>query len=67
MKQANTNQIPRLRTSRTLNFESLENRRVMDTGFGAPTACPLADDTPALELIQTSRGDIKIDADGWGD
>ena len=63
MKQANTNQIPRLRTSRTLNFESLENRRVMDTGFGAPTACPLADDTPALELIQTSRGDIKIATD----
>ena len=63
MKQANTNHISRLRTSRTLNFEFLENRRVMDTGFGAPAACPPADDTPALELIQTSRGDIKIDAD----
>ena len=63
MKQDNTNQTPRLRTSRTLNFESLEHRRVMDTGVGAPAACPPADDTPTLELIQTSRGDIKIDVD----
>lgn len=63
MKQANTNQTPRLKTSRALKFEPLEHRRVMDTGVGAPAACPPADDTPAIELIQTSKGDIKIDVD----
>lgn len=63
MKHTNTNQSPRLRTNRTLKIESLEHRRVMDTGVGAPAACPPADDTPAIELIQTSKGDIEIDLD----
>jgi len=61
LQLAKTKNTPRLKTSRTLRIESLEHRRVMDTGIGGPAACPPADDTPALELIQTSKGDMEID------